>query len=246
MSKQDTFSILIIEDNPADAYLIKFYLSESIEILFRTDEVSTLTAGIELLGKKDYDIVLLDLELPDSSGAETLHRLVEEFPRSLIMVMTSLMNEKVGLEALRGGAQDFLVKGKFDSQTLTSSLLFAIERFKLRRELENFKIEALKTYERFDLIQRLCKAGFGELQIEKNKVYLSKETLQIAGINSVKYHFSSDEFNEMFSPGFDIIQKILSNPDSTISWNSPQGIRIDYRPAEGHYLFFFRGKEQLS
>ena len=101
--------ILLIEDNPADAYLVKTYLNDASvrHELFHAD---TLFEGLNTLRERDIQMVLLDLKLPDSDGFKTLTTLMERSSNVPVIVMTGMNNEIVGNQAVRAGAQDFWSK----------------------------------------------------------------------------------------------------------------------------------------
>jgi signal transduction histidine kinase len=125
---RETVHILLIEDNPGDARLVEILLEESdlpnVQIIHRL----TLGDGIAELQKRDFAVVLLDLTLPDSRGFETLERLIATKPDVNVVVMTGLADKVLGLNAVKAGAQDFLMKGGFDSDLLSKTLRYAIER----------------------------------------------------------------------------------------------------------------------
>ena len=125
---RETVHILLIEDNPGDARLVEILLEESdlpnVQIIHRL----TLGDGIAELQKRDFAVVLLDLTLPDSRGFETLERLISTKPDVNVVVMTGLADKVLGLNAVKAGAQDFLMKGGFDSDLLSKTLRYAIER----------------------------------------------------------------------------------------------------------------------
>ncbi len=120
--------ILLIEDNPGDARLVEILLEESDFLDCKIINKQSLTEGIEALNEEDFDIVLLDLTLPDSRGFDTLQRLIQAHPDVNVIVMTGLSDKVLGLNAVKVGAQDFLMKGGFDSDLLAKTLRYAIER----------------------------------------------------------------------------------------------------------------------
>src|ERR1700722_10736829 len=136
MSEQE-LKVLVLEDNPGDAFLIKFYLEESTEPVFRVSHAENMADALAFLSKEKFDIILSDMNLPDSFGIDTLKTILGKYPGNLVIVLTGLTDEQVGLQTVRYGAQDFLVKGKFDGQVLVSTVMFAFERFKLNRQLNN-------------------------------------------------------------------------------------------------------------
>jgi len=127
--------ILLIEDNPGDARLVREMLKEFSND-FSLDDTERLAAGLQFLASNDVDVVLLDLNLPDSNGLETLTRVSTEFPLTPIIVMTSVDDEALAVQAVRQGAEDYLVKGQIESTLLRRALVYAIERKRLQYALE--------------------------------------------------------------------------------------------------------------
>ncbi len=127
--------ILLIEDNPGDARLIQ----EMVQDIHRSDlefeVVDNLRAGLEHLRQTVYDVILLDLSLPDSSGLETLLRTYGEAPKTAIIVLTGFDNEKLGIQAVKNGAQDYLVKGDVETRLLDRAIRYAIERHRTETAL---------------------------------------------------------------------------------------------------------------
>jgi signal transduction histidine kinase len=120
--------ILLIEDNPGDARIVEILLEESDLPNCKIYHFQTLADGVKALMQRDFDVVLLDLSLPDSRGFETLQRLISAKPDVNVVVMTGYTDKALGLNAVKAGAQDFLMKGGFDAELLTKTLRYAIER----------------------------------------------------------------------------------------------------------------------
>lgn len=120
--------ILLIEDNPGDARIVEILLEESDLPNCKIFHYQTLGEGVNALTEHDFDVVLLDLSLPDSRGFETLQRLISAKPDVNVVVMTGYTDKALGLNAVKAGAQDFLMKGGFDAELLTKTLRYAIER----------------------------------------------------------------------------------------------------------------------
>ena len=120
--------LLLIEDNPGDARLIKEMLAESKITRFELRHASLIRAGLDEMSEKNYDVVLLDLSLPDSHGIETFNKVRAHAPLMPIIVLTSLDDELLAIEAAQRGAQDYLVKGHVDGNLLIRSILYAMER----------------------------------------------------------------------------------------------------------------------
>jgi DNA-binding response OmpR family regulator len=165
--------VLLIEDNPGDAFLIKFYMGESTSPSFQLSHAEELKAGLELLSKDKFDIILVDLGLPDSFGVDTIKTILSQYPGNLVIVLTGLTDEEVGLETVRYGAQDFMVKGKFDGKVLISSIMFAFERFKLNKQIDNVNSQLSLENNRFDNVLKLTGARYFEIDEPTQKVFFA-------------------------------------------------------------------------
>ena len=119
--------ILLIEDNLGDIVLIKSMLDNK-EDLFKVKIVESLEDSLKTLNKSDFDIILLDLGLPDSNGFETFIQIYELYPHIPIIIITGLEDEELGLRSLKKGAQDYLIKGQINSKILSRSIKYSIER----------------------------------------------------------------------------------------------------------------------
>jgi two-component system sensor histidine kinase/response regulator len=135
-SMQDkSFNILFAEDNPTDVRLVKELLISS-GITFTLRSVTRIKDAIALCANQDFDALLLDLGLPDSTGLETLIRMMASEMKTPIIVMTGLDDEDIALESLRTGAQDYLVKNRLTSDSILRSIKYSIERKKIEELLK--------------------------------------------------------------------------------------------------------------
>lgn len=121
-------TILLVEDNPGDARLVQELLREVTSIQFRLEQVDCLSQGLLRLSQQRFDVVLLDLSLPDSQDLETFVRLNSQVRDVPIVVITGLNDETLAVRAVQEGAQDYLVKGQLSSALLVRSIRYAIER----------------------------------------------------------------------------------------------------------------------
>ena len=133
---RDRVEVLVLEDNPGDARLLHAELTGEALIDVRLTVVPRLSDGLDLLATREFDAILLDLNLPDSRGMETFERLRTVVPEVPLIVHTAVHDDGVALQALRLGAQDYVVKGPGTGPLLLRSLKFAIERHRVRVELE--------------------------------------------------------------------------------------------------------------
>lgn len=120
--------VLLVEDNPGDARLVRESLSEAASRPFHLTHVERLEDALRRLERDRYDVVLLDLLLQDSQRLGTLMEIHEHAPKVPIVVFTGLADEVVGLWALSEGAEDYVIKGKVSGDTLAWTLCEAIER----------------------------------------------------------------------------------------------------------------------
>jgi DNA-binding NarL/FixJ family response regulator len=135
-------NLLLIEDNPGDVRLIQTILkkagSQIVEMsLVHADRLAT---GLNELEKREFDIILLDLGLPDAQGLEALIAIFQQAPDIPIIVLTGNQDEILALQAIRAGAHDYLVKGRLDGELLTRALRYAIERNHLLIELDEIRL----------------------------------------------------------------------------------------------------------
>jgi signal transduction histidine kinase len=141
-------NLLLVEDNEGDERLIRELLDEQKLIRFNIEKASSLKESEKKINENQFDIILLDLGLPDSSGLETLIKLIALFPGlATIIILTGLNDTEIGLKAVNSGAQDYIIKGQVDSEKLLKSIIYSFERSRLNKELKT-QIEARKLAER--------------------------------------------------------------------------------------------------
>ena len=115
---ENNIRILLIEDNPGDAFLIEEYLDEFANFSYELVIAETLNEALSVLKKQPIDIILSDLSLPDSDGINTLFSIHNENPLIPIIILTELDDEAIGAYAVEKGAHDFLVKGQTEGRLL--------------------------------------------------------------------------------------------------------------------------------
>src|SRR5262245_31923583 len=106
--------VLLVEDNPGDADLLRAALAEIASAPFRPTRVDRLAAALSRLGQEPFEAVLLDLDLPDSQGLDTFLLASGQAPAVPVVVLTGRDDEALALKAVHAGAQDYLVKGQVD------------------------------------------------------------------------------------------------------------------------------------
>jgi diguanylate cyclase (GGDEF)-like protein len=125
---------LLIEDNPADARLLREVLAETPEADFELEWVDGLAAGLQRLSSWPVDLVLLDLYLPESRGLATFATTHECAPTVPIIVLTGLDDRELALKAVRDGAQDYLVKGQIEAASLVRAMQHAVVRHRMQEQ----------------------------------------------------------------------------------------------------------------
>ena len=179
---KQTTNILLMEDSPGDAQLVKIYMKDAAfkYELFLAD---TFFEGSDIISKQEIDIVLLDLSLPDSSGFKTLNRFLDTIPNMPVIVLTGVNNEIVGNQAVKAGAQDFLVKGQFDGKLLGRSIRFALQRYKDKQKLEETTRELTINERRIIKAQQLAGFGNWEMDLITNEMVWHDEIFRIFGFH---------------------------------------------------------------
>lgn len=145
--------ILLVEDDPDDVWIMRNLLSDRWDGPYDLVHVELLSAALELCATRRFDVVLLDLALPDSQGLETffaMHAQVDDMP---IVVLTGYSDESAAMKAVQAGAQDYLVKGQVDDHLLVRSIRYAIERSR-RHRAERAMLDASEEFRAAGEIQQ--------------------------------------------------------------------------------------------
>lgn len=134
-SRLDEIGVLLVEDNAGDALLVRYMLEEVERTSFEVSHAERLEEAVKSLRERAFEVVLLDLSLPDSRGLETLFRVREAAPELPVVVLSGLDDEEVAVQALHSGAQDYLVKGQGDGDLVSRAIRYAIERKRAEERL---------------------------------------------------------------------------------------------------------------
>ena len=131
-----SIKILVVEDDTIDRTSMQRLLSKSSLKISKLEFADTFASALRKLTETNFDVILLDLNLPDNFGMDTLIKINEKYSAGAIVVVTGDSNEELGLQAVGKGAQEYLVKGSFNIYTLAKSINYAIERKKAERQLQ--------------------------------------------------------------------------------------------------------------
>jgi len=155
--KEQALSILIIEDDHTERVALETMLSLSLLSFDNVESAETMATAIQALSETHYDAVVLDLDLPDSKGLDTLDRISKTFPDVAIVVYTGQYNEHDGL--CSQGAQEYIVKGYMDIPVLTKSLCYAMERKQIEQKLSQTMDDLENANRRLQDIVRVVSNG---------------------------------------------------------------------------------------
>jgi diguanylate cyclase (GGDEF)-like protein len=128
--------ILLLEADPGDAALVRSLLDESPSVVFEIEHVRRVQEALPRLNHERFDLILMDLWLPDANGLDALARIRPASGTTPIVALSSRDDEQIAVEAVKAGAQDYLVKGQVDARALCRTLLYALERQRMMLDLE--------------------------------------------------------------------------------------------------------------
>ena len=206
--ERKTIQILLIEDNLADVRLIEELLKKSADFKYKLESYSRLSQSLNRLNRKNYDIILLDLTLPDSPRESTLERVLDNTTMIPIIILTGLDDREYALESIQKGAQDYLVKGDLNSVSLTRSILYSIERHRIESKKASDRFQKAhfdeKDMEILNIMQKNYRIPYKELS---KKVNLAPSTIHNRVQNMVKEGIirKFDTIVDPFKVGFESI-----------------------------------------
>ena len=140
----ENIDILLIEDNPGDADLIKIYLQSLGSVSIKIDHVTRISNALGYLDNNTYGVILLDLTLPDAQNLDGFHILQDKYPNIPIIVITVVPDEEFAIETLSLGVQDYLSKDHLNRNNLIRGIRYAIERHWSKKEKTNGKMRTMK------------------------------------------------------------------------------------------------------
>jgi two-component system cell cycle sensor histidine kinase/response regulator CckA len=194
-------NILLVEDNPGDAGLVKEMLADTDAFQFKLVHCDRLGKAEEILRTRSFDVILLDLSLPDGQGLDTVIQTRSATTKIPIVVMSGLGDVDLAIKALQEGAQDYLVKGQVDSNLLSRSVRYAIERKQaeealrkahdqLEMRVEERTAELILTNEA--LLSEIAERKKTEAALQKSEASLA-EAQRIAHLGNWDWHIQTNK-----------------------------------------------------
>jgi signal transduction histidine kinase/CheY-like chemotaxis protein len=199
----ETVQVLLVEDNPADASLIDEMLHGSTGTSFELDHTSRLSDSLMRLGEKPFDLVLLDLSLPDSRGYATFEAIRAQASRIPTIILTGMDDKDLALRAIRHGAQDYLLKDQVNGPLLKQTLHHAIERKKLEQSLS-------RRNARLRVLQEVGIEITSKLELDNLLYAITSRAVKLTGCSSGilgLYLADQDAVKFATSVGIDAVEK---------------------------------------
>jgi diguanylate cyclase (GGDEF)-like protein/PAS domain S-box-containing protein len=192
--RQQAIRILLVEDNSADADLVRDMLASVPSAAYEVTWANNLAKALALLPKGGVDVMLLDLTLPDSQGLETFERAYAEAARVPVILLTGLEDEELATKAMRRGAQDYLSKRDIRADGLVRAIRYALERQRAAEALR-------ESEERYALALQGANDGVWDWDLKTGVVYYSPRWKAMLGYREEEIGDSKDEWLGRVYPG---------------------------------------------
>lgn len=192
-----TIKILLIEDNPSDAQLIQEMLTNVEGFSFSLEHAGQLSTGLEQMAKGSVDVVLLDLMLPDSHRLDTFTTAHSQASQVPIIILSNLDDEKLAAQAVREGAQDYLVKGQVDGNLLTRAIRYAVERARIEASRLQSEEALWRRTRELELLNRASQALSSTLDLDQVLAAVLEEVRHLLGVVATSVWLIDPETNEL-------------------------------------------------
>ncbi len=164
MNLPSLMHVLIVEDNPADIYLIEQMLHAQPGLDYELRQTDRLAGCLEDLASSTPDMILLDLSLPDSQGLATVRTIQQQAPLIPLIVLTGYADEALAISALEHGAQDYLIKGEVDGALLQRAIRYALSRKQAEKALRESRFALERRNRELALLNRIISATAAEVE----------------------------------------------------------------------------------
>jgi len=255
-SQEAPYSILLFEDNSADADLVREYLELS-PLRFELTVASRFKEGLKQLKTKRHDVVIVDLSLPDSSGLQTLRSLLEAGDGEAVVVLTGSGDEALSMRAMQAGAQDYLNKDKLDPEYLGRTIRHSVERAELLKRIERNR-EAVERNEA--MLRQIFEANTEAMLVLSRKAqeikFLNPAAVRLLDARDGEldgavfpFELKSGIVSELELPGPKDSTKLVETSAVDVQWRGEDALLVVLRDITAHRkaeLAYKREKERLS
>src|SRR5579872_4073087 len=224
-------TILTVEDNPSDLFLLEHMIRSSGLIIRQLYSTDRIREAYSLLTTHEIDVVLLDLTLPDSFGIHSFIYLKPVVQKIPVIILTGLSDTNVALEAIKEGAQDYLVKGELTESLLAKAIQYSMERM---RTLETLR----ESNERFNTVVKATNDAIWDWDIVTNKVFMVGDTYkQLFGHNVVNAYSPEHLWESIIHPADK--QRVLAKLSLVIGEGLASKWEDEYRlkKSDGEYAY---------
>lgn len=195
--------LLLVEDEKSLAKYLQISLRDEAGNVFNVKNANYLNEALEIAGNEEFDVVLLDLNLPDSNGLDTLIKFRQRFPDIAIVILTGLEDKEFSLQAVKEGAQDYLVKGETEAGVLVRSIFYAIERNRFILDRRQGRLELEESYEKLKTISDGIILAMEKI-VETRDPYTAghqRRVAQLAKAIAIKLNLPKETINAIFIGG---------------------------------------------
>ncbi|PZV19248.1 MAG: hybrid sensor histidine kinase/response regulator [Leptolyngbya sp.] len=221
--------ILLVEDSPTDADLLRrIFLGFSNEESSLT-QVDRLTTAIAQCHENSYDVVLLDLGLPDCDGIETVTEFRANVPTVPVIVLTMMDDDELALQVMACGAQDYLIKDQITGQLLMRSIRYAIEREQISQQLRNSErsvISALAQQKELNLL----KSSFISMSSHEFRTPMTIIRTSVELLQKFEHELTEQKKNDYFKRIKAAISQITHLLDEVLLLGSSEAGGLSYKP----------------
>ncbi|MGE5795873.1 MAG: ATP-binding protein [Ignavibacteria bacterium] len=221
--------LLLIEDNIHDARMFSENLTGNYNDEFKITHTSNVKAGIENISRKSFDIIVADLNLPDSSGISTFYEIKKRSGNTPVIILSGMNDSNLTLESIRSGAQDYIYKGNYEGDFIYRVVRHAIQREKLFREIEERTIRLIK-----------LNKSLQELNFNKDRMNSIISHDLINPVNALKGYtemlhesfneLTNEEKKETVATINELTQEVSHLLKNLLLWSAANTRHIDYKP----------------
>jgi two-component system sensor histidine kinase UhpB len=226
LSSPPTIEVLLVEDSPTDALIIEGALADIAEFGCRVTHAELLADALRQGQARSFDVVLLDLGLPDAQGVDTFRTFRQYALDMPVIVLTGLSDSAVGVTAIQEGAQDYMEKREIEPRSLARILRYAIERHRVKAALA-------ASEERFQLAVSGASAGLWDLDVRTGEMYMASHFREIIGYGEAELPGEQRAYQALMHP--DDLPRVQQCLKAHIEHHVPFDVEYRIRQKSGEY-----------